>query len=115
MKKMLSRGVEAIWNLFTEMEMAKPLENLLNSVVSEQIKNKILTYSQQHVSLTSGIIRFLVKPGEIVKKSQPRARIYNAFGKLMETVKASEEGIVLGYADSSVAFPGSPVMSFGNI
>jgi uncharacterized protein len=111
----VEHGVKAIWGLLADMEIVKPLEHPINPAVSEKIKNKILSYSQQQVSLTSGIIRFLVKPGEIVKKDQPLAKIYNSFGKLMETVKALEEGIVLGYADSSVAFPGLPIMAFGNI
>jgi len=114
-EKDVEHGVGAIWNLLSELGMVKPDEEPLKVVISERIKNKILTYSQQQASLTSGVIRFLVKPGEIVNKGQPLARIYNPFGKLMETVKALEEGIVLGYADSAVAFPGSPVMAFGNI
>jgi len=113
-EKDVEHGFKAVWNLLSELGMVSP-EEPLKVVISEKIKDRILTYSQQQVSLTSGIIRFLVKPGEIVKKGQSLARIYNAFGKLLETIRALEEGIVLGYADSAVAFPGSPVMAFGNI
>lgn len=114
-EKDVEHGFKAIWNILSEVGMVKPAEEPLKVIISEKVKNKILTYSQQQVSLTSGIIRFLVKPGEIVQKGKPLARIYNAFGKLLETVKAVEEGIVLGYADSAVALPGSPIMAFGNI
>lgn len=113
-EKDVEHGVKAIWNLLTDLEMVKSFESPFNIFLSEKIKNRILKYSQQ-VSLTSGIIRFLVKPGEIVKKGQPLAKIYNAFGKLVEVVKALDEGIVLGYSDSSVAFPGTPIIAFGLI
>jgi uncharacterized protein len=114
-EKDVENGVKAIWGLLADLGVVRPLESKMNTSVPEKIKNKLLSYSQQQVSLTSGIIRFLVKPGEIVSRGQPLARIYNSFGKLMETVKAFEEGLVLGYADSSVAYPGSPIMAFGNI
>ena len=39
--------------------------------------------------------------------------IYSAFGKLQETMQAMEDGIVLGHTDTSVAFPGKPIMAFG--
>ncbi|OGJ22205.1 hypothetical protein A3K73_06415 [Candidatus Pacearchaeota archaeon RBG_13_36_9] len=114
-EKDVEHAFNAIWGLLSELGIVKSSEEPSKVIISEKVKNKILAYSQQQVSLTSGVIRFLVKPGEIVNKGQPLARIYNPFGKLMETVRALEEGIVLGYADSSVAFPGSPVMAFGNI
>ena len=79
------------------------------------IERNILCYSAKPYSSTIGIIRFLVKPGQAVKKEQPIAKIYNAFGKLQETMQAIEDGIVLGHSDTSVAFPGKPIMAFGFI
>ena len=73
----------------------------------------ILKYSDRPYSSRSGILRFLVKPGDVVKSGQPLARIVNAFGKPMETILARQPAIVLGHADSSVIFPGMPVMTFG--
>lgn len=58
------------------------------------------------------VIRFLVKPGQEVRSGQAVARIYNAFGKLQETLRAGRDGTVLGHTDSSVAFPGLPVIAF---
>ena len=80
---------------------------------SDTLKDKVLKYQYQSSS-TSGIIRFLTKPGELVKKGQPVARIYNAFGRLQETITALNDSIVLGHSDYSVSFPGTSVMSFGN-
>ena len=52
------------------------------------------------------------KPGDTVKKGQPIARVYNAFGKRQETLLAAADCIVLGHSDSSVAFPGLPIIAF---
>jgi predicted deacylase len=76
-------------------------------------RDEVLTFSDKPVSSASGVIRFLRKPGDTVKQGRPVARIYNPFGKLQQTVIAQEDGIVLGHSDSSVAFPGAPVMAFG--
>ena len=72
-----------------------------------------MRYSQRPFSHASGIIRFLVRPNDIVKKGEPIAKIYNAFGKLLEVLNAENDCIVLGYSDYSVAFPGAAVMAFG--
>ncbi|MDY6970251.1 MAG: hypothetical protein SVR08_16580 [Spirochaetota bacterium] len=48
-----------------------------------------------------------------MKAGQPIARVYNSFGKLQESITALNNGIVLGHADSSVSFPGIPIMAFG--
>lgn len=53
--------------------------------------------------------------GRIEGKEQPIAKIYNAFGKLQVTMIFTEDGIILGHSDTSVAFPGKPIMSFGII
>lgn len=104
-------GTKSITNILTYLGMIQPVE-IFNYPIPENLKNKILKYSDQSSS-TSGIIRFLVEPGEVVQKGQPVARIYNVFGRLEETIIASGDGIVLGHADYSVAFPGSLIMSFG--
>ena len=72
----------------------------------------VLHYSARPYSSQSGIVRFLAKAGEEIEAGQPFARIVNAFGKHQETVKAQDKGLVLGHADSSVVFPGMPIMAF---
>jgi uncharacterized protein len=106
-------GVTAIWNLLSSLEMVVPAERQMNHRLPDAIKDKNMRYSHQPVSSSSGIIRFLVKPGQIIKKGQRFAKIYNVFGKLQETLAAKEEGIVLGHSDYSVTMPGVPVAAFG--
>ena len=108
-------GVNSIWNILQHLGMVEPMEKPFVHQAPESVRGRILKYSSKPVSSTSGIIRFLAKPGDIVKKGQPVARVYNAFGRLMETIDAPEKAIVLGLSDTAVSFPGLPVMSFGII
>jgi len=111
-EKNIELGVKAVWNILASLGMVEQEESF-DYQIGEDMKNKTLNYSDEPVSHTSGIIRFLVNPGDIVKKGHPIAKIYNAFGKLLETLNAENDGIILGLSDSSVAFPGVPVMSLG--
>ncbi|HPO12557.1 MAG TPA: M14 family metallopeptidase [Candidatus Hydrogenedentes bacterium] len=105
-------GVKAIWNILTDLGMVEAMEAPFVYPAPEEYRGKVLRYSDKPFSSTSGIIRFLTRAGDVVKKGQPIGRIYNAFGKHQETISALDNGIVLGYSDSSVVFPGTPVMAF---
>lgn len=81
--------------------------------IPEAFKDRLLKYTHRPAASTSGIIRFLVGPGQMVKKGDKVAKIYNVFGKLQETIAAEDDGLVLGHSDTSVALPGAPVVAFG--
>jgi predicted deacylase len=55
---------------------------------------------------TSGIIDYLVKPGEWVKKGRNVAKIKNVFGKIESTVKIDSDALIISSIDQSIAFPG---------
>ena len=106
-------GVRAIWNCLAAMAMVPQESETFQYPVPEPYRRRFLPYYGDLVSSTSGIIRFLVKPGEVVRAGQPIARSYNAFGKLLETVTSPYDGILLGHSDSSVAYPGEPIAALG--
>lgn len=108
-------GVSAVWNLLLHLGMVEreTVEPATEYPVPPDLRGRFLTYTDQPVSPTSGIIRFAVNPGDRVQPGQPLAKIYNAFGKLLETIRASQAAVVLGHSDSSVAFPGEPMLAFG--
>lgn len=110
----IETGVRSVWNLLTRLGLtqAEP-QGEYRYPLPETISSDVYHYTDKPLSSTSGIIRFLAKAGSVVKKEQPIARIYNAFGKPQETLHATADGIVLGHADSSVVFPGMSVMAFG--
>lgn len=55
----------------------------------------------------SGIIKYLVKPGQKVKKNKPLAKVKDILGKTKEVVIASENCYVISFEDTAVSFPGS--------
>lgn len=114
-EKNIEIGINAICNILKNIGMVKNDDFQYQFPLPEHIKNRTLKYSALPLSSTSGIIRFLKKPGEIVAKGQKIARVYNAFGKQIETILALQNGIILGHTDNALAFPGSPVMAFGTI
>jgi predicted deacylase len=110
----VSAGVDAIWSVITSMKMCKSPDPLLESA-SIQVDRaaNIYQYFDLPHSSTSGIIRFLAQPGQSIRAGQPFAKISNAFGKHQETINAMRDGMILGHTDSSVVFPGMPIMAFG--
>jgi predicted deacylase len=110
----INYGVKALWNLFMHLGMvAEEEEPFSYPMPAPYDEGMILRYSDRPYSTRSGIVRFLVTPGSRVKTGQPIAKIVNAFGKHLETMRAIDDAIVLGHSDSSVVFPGMHVMSFG--
>lgn len=106
-------GVRAIWNLLSDLGMAAAQEKLFEYEMPRECRRRILAYSDGALSSCSGIVRFLVSPGDVITAGQPVAKIFNAFGKLLETVVTAHRAVVLGHSDSSVAFPGKPVVALG--
>lgn len=112
-EKNVTYGINAIRNILKDFRMIDAGTNMEQINIHENIQNRILYYSSQPISSSSGIIRFFKKPGEIVYKGEKLAKIYNVFGKLNETIVSLNDGIVLGHNDYAVAYPGSPIMAFG--
>jgi predicted deacylase len=106
-------GVKSVLAILAHLGMfGDPVEPFAYDA-PEAFRGKVLRMSDKPVSSASGIIRFMAKPGDVVRKGQPVARICNTFGKLQATMLSLSDGIVLGHSDSSVAFPGAPIMAFG--
>jgi len=112
-KKEIEDGINSILNILSFFDMIPPREKVFTSETGTILKNKILKYSHRPLCPTSGIVRFLVKQGDIVNKGQPIARIYDIFGRSKETMFAQRDCLILGLSDSSVALPGLPVISMG--
>lgn len=112
-EKNITFGIDAIWNILNYLGMVEKNIPKYQYPMPEQIIDQVLNYSHAPLCSTSGITRFLKKPGQLVKKGDKIAKVFNAFGKLVETITANEDGIILGLNDYAVAFPGSQVMAFG--
>ena len=113
-EKNVEFGLNSIWNILSGMQMIAPETRPFIHEACRKYGDDIFTFSSKPTSSTSGIIRFQVKPGDYVKAGNTVAKIFNAFGKLQESVTALNDAVVLGHSDSSVAFPGAPLMAFAN-
>ncbi len=110
----VASGIGAIWNVLAHLGLVVPLtEPFRYPLPPRYAQGDMLQYSDKPVGSKSGIIRFLVEPGTEIRAGQAFARITNAFGKHQETVKATQDAIVLGHSDSAAVFPGMPIMAFG--
>jgi predicted deacylase len=109
----IAYGVESVWSTLAQLGLTEPAAEPFRYPAPDVCVGRILDYSDKPLSSTSGIIRFLAKAGDLVEQGQPIAKVYNAFGKLLETIAAPKRALVLGHADSAVAFPGVPVIAFG--
>lgn len=106
-------GVSAVNNLLVHLGMISGDAKPFLYPLPEQYRHRILHYWSRPFAASTGILRFMVKPGDNVLVDQPIARIYNAFGRRQEVMRARKNGVVLGHSDFSAAFPGMPVMAFG--
>ncbi|SDM00771.1 hypothetical protein SAMN05421823_109260 [Catalinimonas alkaloidigena] len=111
----ITYGVSAMLRVLHHLGMINYDSSFTDYPLEQSYQGKVLLYSTRPLSSNSGIIRFLVQPGNLVRAGQPLAKIYNTFGKLLETLKADRAGLILGLADSSVSFPGMPVAAIGYI
>jgi predicted deacylase len=112
-EKNIAFGLRTLENIMSDMGMLNHQSEPFCYRIPDQFHGKILSYTLKPFSSKTGIIRFIASPGDLVAAGQSIAKIYNTFGKLQETLKAENDGIVLGHCDSSAAFPGMPVMAFG--
>ncbi len=112
-EKNIEYGVQSVENIMSMLGMTIPAKNEHPYPLPGILRGKILDYSSKPSSSTTGIVRFLSKPGDIVREGKAFAGIYNVFGKRRETMRSTCDALVLGHNDTSVSFPGMPVMAFG--
>ena len=72
-----------------------------------------MAYSQRPLPKKKGIARFSIVPGQVVKRGQILAKIYDPLGNLLEVLKSPHNAIILGYSDSSLALPGQQLIALG--
>jgi len=110
--KNIKVGVKAIINLLRKLKMVKPTGKIFIHPTTVVLSGKILKYADQSSS-TNGLVRFCARPGQMVKKGETVAAIYDVSGAFQEKIKAPAQGIILGYTDSPLVSPKTIVVSFG--
>ncbi len=101
-------GFEAVWMILTDLGMVER-----GPAPCAPSPHPPLRYSNRPLCSTSGILRFRCEPGQRVRGGKIIARVQDAFGRLVETLRTEADALVLGVADSSVAYPGAPAFALG--
>jgi predicted deacylase len=104
----VAMGVAAVWEILAGQGMVEADANL-----APNGEAALLRYSSHPLCSTCGILRFLCEPGQKVRKGQVIARVHDAFGRILETLRVEADALVLGVADSSATFPGAPAVALG--
>ena len=113
-ERFVQYGVQSILNVLTYLQMIPCFPRLAPFPLHDQYgRGKVLKYSDRPRCSQAGILRFFVKPGDLVEKGQPVARVFDFFGRLRETLTANGPAIILGTSDSSVAYPGMAPVAYG--
>lgn len=106
-------GLEAIWNILVWLGMVKSLSKPFAYPLPQQLRGRFCRYSDKGAVSKTGIIRFLAKPGDVVKKGQVIAGVFNILGREIETITAPNKGIIIEHNDSFAPGRGKPVVAFG--
>lgn len=109
-EKFVRVGTRGIKNILSYFQMID--ENTRPWVSETAIKSlKRLELIENITCGVSGIIDFLVKPGQFVEHGQPLAKITNVLGKIEEIIFAHRDCYVVSLNDYAVSFPGSNIIT----
>lgn len=108
-EKFVKVGVYGIKNILNHMQM---IEIKGKPWISEtRIKTKErLELVENITSSESGIIEFLVRPGQFVKEGKALAKITNVLGKIEEIINANRDCYIIALNDYAVSFPGDSLL-----
>lgn len=102
-------GVHGIKNILHHFQMIE--KNGKPWVSETKIKTKERMGLVENItSSESGIIEFLVKPGQFVKTGNALAKITNVLGKIEEIVFATRDCYIIALNDYAVSFPGDSLL-----
>jgi uncharacterized protein len=77
----------------------------------ERAATPSLRYTNMPRCTTSGLIRFVVSPGDPIRRGQLLAEVFSAFGSREESLHAAGDGFVLGLEDYGRVLPGREVIA----
>lgn len=109
-EKFVKVGMRGIKNILLYFGMIDGEEKSWTSETKIKTKEK-LELVENITSKESGIIEYLVKPGQFVKKEEPLLKISNVLGKIEEIIFADRDCYIISLNDFSVSFPGSGLIS----
>lgn len=113
-EKFVKVGINGVKNILSHFQMIEAKGKLWVSETKIKTKEK-LELVENITSSESGIIEFLVKPGQFVKKQAALAKITNILGKIEEIIFAARDCYIVALNDYAVSFPGDSLLSVASI
>jgi len=110
-ERSVEAGKQAILSTLSFLEMYDPDDSPADTAGEQTL----LRYTNRPLCTSSGLVRFAVAPGEIVRANQILARVYSAFGSCEETLRARGPGTILGLEDHARVLPGSEVIAIAEL
>ena len=114
----LQVGVRGVFKMLDYLDMLKENEELPALPVDEAgalgpvlASTTPLRRDRDVQANSTGIVQFLVRPGEAIKEGQTLALVKNVLGDVVETMVAERDGYVLQLADRAVVLPGIPALT----
>jgi len=107
----VAQAAGAIWAALAELGMVAADGTFPKPTAPTCPAGSPLRYTNRPLATKSGVARFICRPGQLVAQGEPLVRVVNAFGRQQEVLRAPAEALVLGHADSSVVFPGTPLLA----
>ena len=108
----MQAGIAGIWNILESLAMVVPRAIRQPFPVPKAFRKKTLVYSDKPRAQASGTLEYAVRPGTVVWKGRIIAKVLSTSGKILETLKARHDGILLGYADSKISRPDFEAFAF---
>jgi predicted deacylase len=104
-------GVQGTLNVLRSLGMTEVAESMQWVHPSKITEIGALRRDPEVRANCTGLIEFLVEPGQAVHAGQAVARIKDVLGAVLETIEARHAGYVIELADRAVAFPGTPILT----
>lgn len=102
-------GVHGIKNILHYFQMIEKNGKPWVSETKIETKER-LGLVENITSNESGIIEFLVKPGQFVKEGNALAKVANVLGKIEEIIFATRNCYIIALNDYAVSFPGDSLL-----
>lgn len=100
-------GVQGVLNILNHFDML-PHEHQYHP--TRQTRPYRLRRDSSLRATHTGILEYLVQPGDSFAAGQPLVRIKNILGETVSMVSAPQEGFVLTLSERAIAFPGIQLM-----
>ncbi|MEK7653044.1 MAG: succinylglutamate desuccinylase/aspartoacylase family protein [Patescibacteria group bacterium] len=114
-EKNVKIGVDVVWNILSSLEMTNAKKNKFIYPELKKFKGKIFKYRNLSTNYKTGTAKFIAKPGQVVKKNEAVAQIYNTSGKFIKTINTPANGVILGNYDLTFTAirPRKPLVAMG--